>query len=328
MKISVIGSGAWGTALAQVTKKSGLDVVIWSRNKLVVDDINNNNQNSLYLKGIKLNPDIMATSDFKEAIEGEILLLVVPSQVLRDICGKLKEAGLKADTPLVICCKGIEQTTHKLMSEVVREVFPENPVAVLSGPNFADEIAKGLPAATTIAADNVAIDKALVSILGTPTFRTYNTEDIIGAQIGGAVKNVLAIACGISAGKGFGENAKAALITRGLAEIGRLCVAKGGDFQTLMCLCGVGDIMLTCSSMKSRNMSLGYELGKGRSLDSVMSERNSVAEGVITSKSVMELARSLGVDMPICEAVYKIIHEKAGMDETITNLLSRPLLGE
>lgn len=215
-----------------------------------------------------------------------------------------------------------------LMSEVVASVMPSNPIAVLSGPNFADEVARGLPAATTLACEDEAKVNELSFLCQSTIFRPYVTTDIIGAQVGGAVKNVLAIAAGITQGKHFGENAKAALITRGLAEIMRLCVAKGGRQETLMGLSGVGDIMLTCGSIKSRNMSLGFSLGQGTTLEDILSERKGVVEGVATAASVVELADSLGVDMPICQTVNDILYKHKDVDAAIRDLLHRPISKE
>ena len=323
-KLAVLGAGAWGTALAIEAHRSGCDVTLWTRNPDVIAGIHHKRENDVYLKGIPVDPAITVTDDLARAVENaDALLLVVPAQVLREFCQQLM--GLIPTTmPLIICCKGIEQGSLMLMSEVVESILPANPIAVLSGPNFADEVAKGLPAATTLACTSEALSEELVFAFQCSTFRPYISFDTIGSQIGGAVKNVLAIACGIAEGKKFGENAKAALITRGLAEITRLCVAKGGRAETLIGLSGIGDIMLTCGSIKSRNMSLGFELGAGRRLSEILAERQAVTEGVATAESVVGLAEQLDVDMPICFAVNAILHQGADIDNTIKYLLHRP----
>lgn len=319
--ITIIGGGSWGTALSLAMARGGNHVVIWARNKAVVEAINKNHQNTAYLPDISLPSDIRATSDLAQAAKGDILLLTIPAQTLRDNCQALRDAGIAPHVPLVLCCKGIEQGTQKLMSEVVADVLP-NPVAILSGPNFAREVALGLPTATTLACADEALGIQLAQALASKYFRPYFTPDIMGAQVGGAVKNVLAIACGIAMGKGLGENARASLVTRGIAEIGRLCKAKGGQYETLLGLSGIGDIMLTCGSLTSRNMAFGYALGQGKQ------KQEALAEGVATSQSVTALAQSLGVDMPIAAAVHAIIFEGAEIGVVVNGLLERPLRGE
>lgn len=327
-KIGVFGAGGWGTALAVSFSRAGNYVLLWSRSSDVCNTINNEHENTDYLPKIKLSEKIVAVNDVSEIVSCETLLLVVPTQTIRENCQLLKEASIDANVPLVICCKGVEQKTQKLMSEVVKEVLPNNPVAILSGPNFAIEVAKGLPACTTIACEDEKLGASLLLQLGSNVFRTYYTSDIIGSQIGGAVKNVLAIACGIAIGRGLGENASAAIVTRGMAEISRLCIAKGGRTETLMGLSGLGDIILTCGSRTSRNMSFGYELGKGTPVKELMTDYKKLAEGVTTSQSVSQLAKSLNVDMPICNAVNAIIFGGADIDMVINQLLNRPLTWE
>jgi glycerol-3-phosphate dehydrogenase (NAD(P)+) len=321
-KISIIGSGAWGTALAITSHNAKNDVLLWSHTQASAEAINKDNENRRHLAGIKLPQNIKATHNLKEAVQADILLLVVPSQKLRETCVKISLENLPKKIPLVICCKGIEQGSHKLMSEVVKEILPHNPVAVLSGPNFAAEIAKGLPACATLACEDEKIGADLVESLASRMFRLYYTHDVIGAQVGGAVKNVIAIACGIAIGKGLGENAAAALVTRGMAEISRLCLAKGGKLNTLMGLSGIGDIMLTCGSKTSRNMSLGLALGRGEK------KQHNLTEGVATAASVTELAGVMGIDMPICSAINEILHKGADIDAAIKALLERPFAVE
>ena len=325
--LGIIGAGAWGTALAHALTRAGRDVTIQARESEVADAINTDHQNPLFLPDVDLDPAIVATTDGAQAARADAVLLVAPSQFMRQACSPLAAAWTPG-VPAVICAKGIEGRTLALMSEVVAQVLPEAPIAVLSGPTFAREVAAGLPAAVTLAAGDAALGKALARAIGTPKFRTYQTDDLIGAQMGGAVKNVLAIACGIVHGRKLGDNARAALITRGLGEIVRLGKAKGGRPETLMGLSGLGDLTLTCNAMQSRNYSLGVALGEGAGLDQVLRDRTSVAEGVFTASSVTGLAARLGVDMPICAAVDQVLNLGADLDDTIAGLLARPFQAE
>jgi glycerol-3-phosphate dehydrogenase (NAD(P)+) len=326
-RIGIIGAGAWGTALALVARRAGRDVILQAHEPEVVASVNGRHENPLYLPGITLDSAIRATPDPVEATEADAVLLAVPAQFLRGVCTKVARAW-PPGVPAVICAKGIEQDTSALMSEVVVEALSDVPVAVLSGPTFAIEVARELPTAVTLAAGDANLGKILSTSLGTPVFRTYWCEDVIGTQIGGAVKNVLAIACGIVEGRGLGDNARAALITRGLVEIVRLAIAKGGRLETLMGLSGIGDITLTCNAMQSRNFSLGVALGRGQTLVDVLGSRRSIAEGVFTASSVIDLARRLAVDMPICAAVDRVVNHGADIDATIAGLLSRPFTAE
>jgi len=322
-KIAIIGGGAWGTALAIKIAANGNDVSLWCRNPELALRINKSRENKSYLSGIKLPKNINAVSDFADISSAEAIFLCIPAQHMREQMSDVR-CRVSENVPLVICSKGIEEKSLKLMSEVVREIFQKNPIAILSGPNFASEIAAGLPAAATLACKNKKIGKEIAQILASNVFRIYQSTDIIGAEVGGAVKNVIAIACGIAMGKDYGENARAALITRGLAETTRLAAKLGGKTETLMGLAGIGDLVLTCSSTKSRNMSLGYELGKGGNLVKILKNRgHKVTEGVASSRSVALLAKKLKLEMPISAAVYAILHEGAGIDETIAGLLNR-----
>lgn len=327
-KVTIIGAGAWGTALALTVSVPGLDVMIYSRNNEVIESINSLHRNVHYLPGIVLPATLKATHFLAEVKDSDVLVLTTPSQFLRETCVKLREASLPETIPLLLCCKGIERGTLKLMSEVVAEIMPANPVAIVSGPNFADEVAEKLPAATTIACSDPQLAMRLVQLFANTALRPYYSDDIIGAQIGGAVKNVLAIGCGILVGRGLGENAKAAFITRGLAEIVRLGMAKGGKMETLMGLSGMGDLILTCGSAKSRNMSLGMLLGQGKSLEQILETRQTITEGVASAESVIHLARKLSVEMPISEAVYNVLYSGMAVDTAISGLLQRPLTRE
>ena len=325
--IAVLGGGSWGTALAQATSRAGHDVVLWARDADLVETINARHENPRYLPGLALDPGLRATGELAEAARREMLLLVVPAQHLRALAERL--AGVvPAERPLVVCSKGIEQGSGALMSELLAEVLPGHPVAVLSGPTFAAEVARGLPCAVTLACAEQSIGLPLLNILGSRRFRPYLSDDVTGVEVGGAVKNVIAIACGIVIGRGLGENARAALITRGLAEVVRLSRAKGGRPETGMGLSGLGDLTLTCCGPQSRNYSLGVALGEGRTLAEVLTERHTVAEGVYTAEAVVALAGRLGVEMPICAAVHAVLHQGADLGETIAGLLARPFRAE
>ena len=326
-RVAVLGGGSWGTALAQAVSQAHHDVVLWARDEGLVDEINAGHENPRYLPGLPLDPGIRATGDLAGAASREILLLVVPAQHLRALAERLA-AVLPGERPLVICSKGIERGSGALMSEVLAEVLPGQPLAVLSGPTFAAEVARGLPCAVTLACTEQSIGLPLLNTLGGRRFRPYLSDDVTGVEVGGAVKNVIAIACGIVIGRGLGENARAALITRGLAEVVRLSRAKGGRPETSMGLSGLGDLTLTCCGPQSRNYSLGVALGEGRALAEVLAERHTVAEGVYTAEAVSALAGRLGVEMPICEAVHAVLHLGADLGETIAGLLARPFRSE
>jgi len=312
-KIGVIGGGAWGTALAASAARAGRDVSLWALEPEVADAINTTHENTTYLPGIALDPAITASADMQTMADREAILLV---------------GVTTAGAPLVICSKGIEVTTLELMSEILAEVASNNPITVLSGPTFAAEVAGNMPSAVTLASADPVLGAALVDALGHSRFRPYLSDDVIGSQIGGAVKNVLAIAAGIVAGAKMGDNAAAALITRGLAEIMRLGDVKGGKRETLMGLSGLGDLLLTCGSTQSRNMSLGKALGEGQTLEQIMATRNSVAEGVHTAKAVARLSQEQDIDMPICRAMDRVLHHGASVNDEIEALLSRPFVVE
>ncbi len=326
-RIGILGAGAWGTALALVLRRAGREVVLWAFEPEVAAAINEHRENTLFLPGIALDPGIRATTEIEAVAEAETLLLAVPAQHMRAIAGRLAQHEI-AGRPLVICSKGIEQRSGALMSEVIAEVLPEAPCAVLSGPSLAPEVARGLPTAVTLATTDGELGARLVRAIGGSRFRPYLSGDPTGAEIGGAVKNVIALACGIVAGRGLGDNASAALVTRGLAEITRLGLAKDAKAETFMGLSGLGDLALTCNSSQSRNFSLGLALGAGRRLEDILAERRSIAEGVTTAPSVLALARRLGVEMPISAAVDAVLHRGAAIDATVEELLARPFKTE
>lgn len=328
-KVGIIGAGSWGTALAQTISLTTPDVKILARNDDLAKEINSNHTNERYLGDIELHDSITATIEFQDVAENsEVLFLVTPAQHMRNALKKIKPY-LSEDKPLVICSKGIEISSGKLMSDVLREVVPENPYLVLSGPNFAHEVAKGLPAAATLATTaNAGIGKKVAHTMFSKTFRPYVTSDPVGAEIGGAVKNVIAIACGIVYGYELGENAKAAIMTRGMAEIKRMGKILGARSETFLGLSGLGDLTLTCNSMSSRNFSLGVARGRGESLNEILAKRHNVTEGVATASAILDFAKKHAVDMPICQAVNDTLHEGVTVQQTVEALLSRPLTQE
>ena len=326
-RAGVIGGGAWGTALAQVCARAGLEAMLWAREADVVASVNTSHENTSFLAGIDLDPAIRATGDLAELAASDLVLAVAPAQHMR--------ATLTAFAPhvreglqILLCAKGVEQGSLKLMTEVLAETIPRAAPAVLSGPSFAGEVARGLPTAVTLACPDEDCARDLAELIATPTFRPYFATDMIGAEAGGAVKNVLAIACGIVEGRGLGRSAHAALITRGFSELTRLAVALGGQAETVAGLCGLGDLVLTCSSPQSRNMSVGLALGRGHTLEEALAGKLSVAEGVASAPAVRQLARKLGVDVPICEATAAILAGEVAVDAAIRGLLSRPLREE
>jgi len=323
----VIGAGAWGTALAQVCARAGLAVTLQARETEVVASIAGGRENSLFLPGIILEPQIMATAEMAGLGGCDLILAVAPAQHLRSAL-RVLAPHLRAGVPVVLCSKGVEQGSLKLMTEVAQETLPGAPLAVLSGPSFAGEVARSLPTAVTLACEDEALGRAIAGAIATPTFRPYLAADMIGAEAGGAVKNVLAIACGIVEGKGLGRSAHAAVITRGSAELTRLAVALGARAETVAGLCGLGDLVLTCSSPQSRNMSVGLALGGGMTLAEALAGKLSVAEGVASAPAVRDLAARLGVEMPICQTVAALLAGEVEVDAAILGLLSRPLKSE
>ena len=323
----VIGGGAWGTALAQVCARAGLAVTLQAREAEVVEAINTRHENATFLPGVALDPVIDATTELSDLAACDFILAVAPAQHLRSTLAAL-QPHLHDAVPIVLCAKGVEQGTLSLMTQVLAETIPGAAPAVLSGPSFAGEVARGLPTAVTLACPDEDLGRALAEAIATPTFRPYLAADMIGAEAGGAIKNVLAIACGIVEGKGLGRSAHAALITRGFAEMTRVAEALGGQAETVVGLCGLGDLVLTCSSPQSRNMSVGLALGAGQTIEQALAGKLTVAEGVSSAPAVRALARRLGVETPICEAVAAILAGETGVDEAIMGLLSRPLKSE
>jgi glycerol-3-phosphate dehydrogenase (NAD(P)+) len=323
----VIGAGAWGTALAQVAARAGLDVLLQAREPEVVESIRARRVNEAFLPGIVLDEHVAVTGDLADLAACDLILAVPPAQHMRSTLAAFA-AHHRPGVPVVLCSKGIERGSLKLMTEVLTETLPAAPAAVLSGPSFAGEVARGLPSAVTLACADEALGEELMWTLSAPGFRPYLAADLIGAEVGGAIKNVLAIACGMSEGKGLGRSAHAALITRGFAEMTRMGVALGGQAETVAGLCGLGDLVLTCSSPQSRNMSLGLALGQGQTVEEALAGKRSVAEGYESAPAVRELAAKMGVDMPISVAVASLLNGETTVDAMIDSLLSRPLKAE
>ena len=325
--ISIIGAGAWGTALAEVISRQGNQVNLWAREDDVVKSINTLNENTLYLPNIKLSELIIAQNNLDNVINCDLLLMVTPSQFMRSVLEDIKD-NLNDSIPVVLCSKGIETKTLSLMNEITQSIIPKNPLAILSGPSFAIDVVNNKPTAVTLACKDLSIGKNIADSISLPTFRPYLSEDIVGAQIGGATKNVIAIAAGVVEGQNLGDSARAATIARGFSEINRLAVALGGQEETLSGLSGMGDLLLTCNSITSRNFSLGIKLGKGLSAEEATDGLSSIAEGMYSAKAIDKLSKKLDVEMPITNAVNDLIEKKRSLDEIIDDLLSRPIRRE
>jgi len=319
-RLGVLGGGAWGTALAQVSASGGRETLLWAREPEVVEAINSRHENTTFLAGQKLSPAVRATGDLADLADCDAWLVVTPAQHMRSVL----EAAPSVGRPLILCSKGIEERSGAMLHRVASEAAPGAPIAVLSGPTFAHEVAAGLPTAVTLAAEDQGLAEALRDRVALPTFRIYLSDDVAGAEIGGAVKNVLAIACGVVDGKGLGQNARAALIARGFAEMTRFGLANGARRETLVGLSGLGDLVLTCSSTSSRNFSLGKGIGEGRSAVDLMSDRRTVAEGAFTAPVLARLANKMGIDMPVVAAVDKLLSGHANVDQVLQELLARP----
>lgn len=318
----MVGAGSWGTTVAALTSHNAT-TTLWARRPQLADEINSTHINSAYLPDASLPESLRADSDLARALAGaDVVAMAVPSLGFRSVIDEVsKHIGDRV--PIVSLSKGLEQSTFKRMSEVIADVMPSNPIAVLSGPNLAKEILAGQPAASVIACTDVAIARELVAVFSRPTFRLYTNPDVIGCEIGGVVKNVVAIAAGISQGFGFGENSKATLVTRGLAEMSRLGVALGAQSATFSGLAGMGDVMATCASMHSRNTQVGVRLGRGENIDEIVASMNMIAEGVKSSASVIELAHHHSVEMPIAEQVAAVCAGKVSAAEALRALMSR-----
>lgn len=324
--ITVLGAGAWGTALANLYADHG-PVTLWCRRAEQAAKISAARENKDYLPGTPLHENVRVTSDANAIQNSEIILVTVPAQFMPAQLSELK-ASLPAAAPIVICAKGIHIGTQKLLPDAVAEILPQHQIAILSGPNLAHEVARGLPAAATIAAQNEDTAKTIAEMLRSPAFRPYASTDVVGVALAGALKNVIALAAGMTIGAGLGENARAALITRGMAEIARLGMKMGARMETFMGLAGIGDMMLTCHATTSRNYSCGVALGEGKSLADVMAARKSVTEGVTTTAPALALAAKHGVELPICAAVAAVLNDEMNVGAALAQLMARPLKGE
>jgi glycerol-3-phosphate dehydrogenase (NAD(P)+) len=321
--ISVIGAGSWGSALAQLLSTRGLPVTLWAHEPEQVDEINTRHTNELFLPGVTLAPNIRATADMTDAARADFLVVVPPSQFLKSVARQLAGAGVAPGAPLVCCTKGLEHHTGRLMTQVLEEFFPHNPVAALSGPNHAEEVARGTPAAAVLAAADHDLAVDLQQFFNTDSFRAYSSEDVPGVELGGALKNIYAIAAGISDGLGFGDNAKSALVTRALAELIRLGTALGGQRDTFYGLSGLGDLIVTCFSIHSRNRGLGERLAKGESLADIQKSTAMVAEGVPATRSAYEEAHKRGLETPLLDTVHAVLFEGLAPRDGLLHLLAR-----
>lgn len=325
-RVGVAGAGAWGTALAICALAAGRDVKMWALEADIAAALSAGQGNPTFLPNTTV-PAMPASTDMATLADCDAILLVAPAQHLRATVRRLAP-HLKPGTPIALCSKGFERGSLKMMTDVLAEEAPQASPAVLSGPSFAIDVARGLPTAVTLACPDRAIGDAWMRSIGRPHFRTYWTDDLIGAEAGGAIKNVLAIACGVCEGMGLGRSAHAALIARGFAEMTRLGVKLGGRPETLAGLCGLGDLVLTCSSPQSRNMSFGMELGRGKSAQEILSTRKTVTEGAETAPAVVALAKKLNVDLPICEVVLDMIEGRLDARAAVDRLLNRPMKEE
>jgi glycerol-3-phosphate dehydrogenase (NAD(P)+) len=322
-KTAVIGAGGWGTALSVIWCKQGRDLSLWGKDSARIEQLRKTRENSAYLPGVKLTDAIGLTSDLNVCAEADLIVFVTRSTALREMAAEVKNVGIKRDAVLLSCVKGIEHGSGKRMSEILAEIFPDHSIAVLSGPNLAAEVARGLPTATVLACDKPEIAANLQRYLSTPRFRIYSGDEVAGVELGGALKNIFAIAAGAGDGLGLGDNSKAALVTRALAEMVRLGTRMGGELRTFYGLSGAGDLIATCFSQRSRNRQVGEHLGCGRSLDEIISLMGTVAEGIPTAKSAYECARKLGVDTPIIDQVYALLYQQKPAVQAMEELLQR-----
>jgi len=328
MKAAVLGAGAWGTALAKVLAEKEADVTLWGRRPELCQAITATGENTRYLPGIKLPGNVACTHDLAAALEGaRMIVFVVPSHATRDVA-RAAAPHVHSGVPVVSATKGIENDSLMFMDQILTSELPHHArqqLTFLSGPSFAKELAAGQPTAVVIAAHDAEVGSKVMKRFHTPYLRTYASDDVAGVECGGALKNVIAIAAGAVEGMGFGHNARAALITRGLAELARLAMARGGSALTLAGLAGLGDLVLTCTGEASRNRTVGYEMGRGRKLADVLGSLGHVAEGVRTAKSAYDLSRKLGVEMPITSAVYSVLYEDKPVHEAVRELMAREL---
>jgi glycerol-3-phosphate dehydrogenase (NAD(P)+) len=321
--IAVIGAGGWGTALAIIWARQGCSVLLWGKDPSRIQRLRESRENTAYLPGVNLPDAIGLTSDLAECGNADVIVFVTPSTAMRETAAQLKKVNIKRDAVLLSCVKGIEHGTGRRMSEILAEGFPQHPVAVLSGPNLAAEVSRELPTATVLAVEGPELAATLQQFLSTPRFRIYTGEELAGVELGGALKNVFAIAAGAGDGLGLGDNSKAALVTRALAEMVRLGTRMGGEVRTFYGLSGAGDLIATCFSRRSRNRQVGEHLGRGMPLDEIISSMGTVAEGIPTAKSASECARKLQVDTPVIDQVYSLLYEGKTAAQAMQELLQR-----
>jgi glycerol-3-phosphate dehydrogenase (NAD(P)+) len=322
-RIAVIGAGGWGTALSVIWARHRLAVLLCGNNPSRVEELRTSRENNAHLPGVNLPEAIGLTSDLHSCADADLIVFVTPSTALRETAARLAEAKINSSAVLLSCIKGIEHGTGKRRSEILAEIFPRHAIAVLSGPNLAAEVSRGLPTATVLACTKRDCAAELQKYLGTPRFRIYTGEELAGIELGGALKNIFAIAAGAGDGLGLGDNSKAALVTRALAEMVRLGTKMGGELRTFYGLSGAGDLVATCFSQLSRNRRVGEQLGKGRSLNEITAAMGTVAEGIPTAKSAHECARKLGVETPIIDQVYSLLYEQKPSAQAMEELLGR-----
>ena len=323
-KFAVIGGGAWGTAIANLLARiDNSSIVIWAKEQKVVDEINSSNKNSLFLKGVDLKKNIYATTNLSEAI-APLIFYVTPAQNFRNIISAQKDY-LDSKSELIICSKGIEISSGKLLSDIIGTILPNINFYILSGPSFAHEVASNKPAALVLSSKSIEKSIGLIEYISSKNFRLYPSDDIIGVQLGGAIKNVYAISAGIVTGLNYGENARAALLTRAISEMVRISIALGGNKESIFGLSGIGDMLLTCSSKLSRNFSLGIALGEGAKIQDMIANRKTIAEGYYTTKAIYDLIKTIEVDTPILKSIYDILYKKADPISEADVLLSRPM---
>lgn len=323
MQIAIIGDGGWGTALGLVLQRNGHQVSVWGPFADYLDEIRRVGENRKFLPGVKLPAEIRWTADRAEAVSGaQVVVLAMPSRFYRQVLESF-EPLLKGKLRVISVSKGLDKQTHRRLTEIAEEMLGIHPVAALSGPSHAEEVARGIPTAVAIACGDHAIAQELQQVFNNPAFRVYTTDDVVGVELGGALKNVIAVAAGISDGIGFGDNSKAALITRGLAEITRLGVARGAHPETFAGLSGLGDLIVTCASKLSRNRGVGERLGRGETMDAILASMEQVAEGVWTCRAALELARELGVEVPITEQVVAVVHDGLDPRTAVQHLMAR-----
>ena len=322
--ISVIGAGGWGTALALLLAENRARVRLWAHNPAIVEELVSKRTNETYLPGVRISPNVYATGNLADAMDAELILIVTPSKAIRDVATQIAALGPKPETVFVSCTKGIEHDTGKLAGQILEECLPGHRVSVLSGPNHAEEVAERIPAASVIGSVHPELLEPLQKTFSLPTFRAYTSDDVIGIQLGGALKNIYAIGAGVSDGFNLGDNAKAGLVTRSLAEMMRIGVALGGRKETFFGLSGVGDLMVTCFSRHSRNRKVGERLGRGESPAQIQASMQMVAEGIPTALGAWQCAKKFGIEAPITSEVYATLYENKPPHEAMWELLGRP----